>query len=365
MTKAELAGYDVNDNLDLWVTDGTATGTSELTIAEAFSSGLLGPAKRNFTVLDSKMLFAGVDTSDGVDLRATDGTSASTSEPTVGGAGLAGLSPLELTIFPGPPPPVLNGAGNRVAGSLLAGDVLAATTRPAAITTSDNAATSVAGASGELTNIGQHDWIAVSLVGGQSYEITITGLSQYAQIELGTASGLAGDGTGAFAAPNTTVGLGSATTQNMYFMPSASGIYYLDLSDSYGLVPESYTVSVVATTADYTDNPTDPGSLAVGGSAAGKLTNIGQHDWIAVSLIANQAYEFTITGLSQYAQIELGTAAGLAADGTGPLRCRAPMPGQALRRRRTCISCRRRAGLITSTCPTAMARRRRAIPSMS
>lgn len=45
--------------------------------------------------------------------------------------------------------------------------------------------------------------------------------------------------------------------------------------------------------------------------ATGKLTNIGQHDWIAVSLTANQAYEFTIVG----ALAEIGTADALSGDG--------------------------------------------------
>jgi hypothetical protein len=43
----------------------------------------------------------------------------------------------------------------------------------------------------------------------------------------------------------------------------------------------------------------------------GKLTNIEQHDWIAVSLTANQAYEFTIVGASA----EIGTADVLSGDG--------------------------------------------------
>ena len=172
-------------------------------------------------------------------------------------------------------------------------------------------------AKGKLTNVGQHDWVAVTLTANQAYEFTITGLSQYAEVAVGTAEALSGDGTVAFAVPSTDAGLGSAATLNMYFMPSASGTYYVDLSDGYGVVPESYTLNVVTTTADYTDNPTHPGSLAVGGSTTGELTNIGQHDWVAVTLTANQAYEFTITGLSQYAQIELGTAAGLSGDGDG------------------------------------------------
>ena len=168
---------------------------------------------------------------------------------------------------------------------------------------------------GTLTTVGQHDWVAVSLTANQAYEFAITGLSEFAFVELGTADGLSAAGNSAFAVASTSAGLGAAATQYMYFMPSASATYYLDLSDDYGVVPETYTVSVVTTVADFTDNPTGPGSLTVGGNVTGQLTNIGQHDWVAISLTANQAYEFTITGLTQYAFVELGTADGLSADG--------------------------------------------------
>jgi hypothetical protein len=83
------------------------------------------------------------------------------------------------------------------------------------------------------------------------------------------------------------------------------------VSDTFGSVPNNYTVSAAAVTADFTDNPTHPGSLAVGGSASGALTNIGQSDWIAVSLTANQAYEFTIVG----AVAEIAVASDLSGDG--------------------------------------------------
>jgi hypothetical protein len=168
---------------------------------------------------------------------------------------------------------------------------------------------------GKLANIGQHDWIAVSLAANHAYEVTVNGLTQSAFVEIGTAGGLSGDETSAFAVAAAGTG-GKATTQNLYFMPSASGTYYVDVSDSHGAAPETYRVSVAAVTADYTDNATRPGTVAVGGSTSGRLVNVGQHDWIAVSLAANQAYEFTVNGLTQFASVELATAAGLSGDGT-------------------------------------------------
>ena len=73
------------------------------------------------------------------------------------------------------------------------------------------------------------------------------------------ASDLSGDGTSAFSIAATSVGISPSGTQFMYFMPSVSGTYYIDVSDTFGTVPDSYTVSVAAVTADFTDNPTHPG----------------------------------------------------------------------------------------------------------
>ncbi|HEY5210079.1 MAG TPA: VCBS repeat-containing protein [Stellaceae bacterium] len=169
---------------------------------------------------------------------------------------------------------------------------------------------------GELTNIGQEDWIAVSLTANQAYEVTVTGLSYLSSVSIGTAAALAGDGTGASSLPSDEIFSGPPIRQNTYFMPSVSGTYYIDVSNSFGSPPISYAMSVTAVSADYTDNASHPGSVTVGGSAAtGELTSIGQKDWIAVSLTANQAYEVTVTGLASF-PVSIGTAAALAGDGT-------------------------------------------------
>ena len=45
--------------------------------------------------------------------------------------------------------------------------------------------------------------------------------------------------------------------------------------------------------------------------ATGTLSAVGQHDWLQVSLTADQAYLVTLDGLSDYAGLEIGTAAAL------------------------------------------------------
>jgi ELWxxDGT repeat protein len=91
--KVLFAGADSNGNENLWVTDGTASGTSELSVTgtgSLFNKGYLP----SFTVLGGKALFA---TDVQTELWVTDGTAAGTSELSVAGGGP--LYPSGLTVF--------------------------------------------------------------------------------------------------------------------------------------------------------------------------------------------------------------------------------------------------------------------------
>jgi ELWxxDGT repeat protein len=77
-------GADASGNLGLWVTDGTAADTHELTgISGANVSGIfshvIGPS---FTLFNGKLMFAGLDASGTVGVWMTDGTAAGTHELT-------------------------------------------------------------------------------------------------------------------------------------------------------------------------------------------------------------------------------------------------------------------------------------------
>ena len=87
-------GYDASGHDNLWVTNGTAAGTSELSVAGADSSGL---TPRDLTAFGSEVLFNGYDASGHENLWVTNGTAAGTSEVLLVGSG--GLDPLGLTAF--------------------------------------------------------------------------------------------------------------------------------------------------------------------------------------------------------------------------------------------------------------------------
>jgi ELWxxDGT repeat protein len=102
-SKALFEGYDTTGNSGLWVTDGTSAGTSELTVAGASSNGLfVNVANASFFVFGTRVLFAGVDASDRPNLWVTDGTSTGTSELAASSFGLfsdIGNNPVDFTVL--------------------------------------------------------------------------------------------------------------------------------------------------------------------------------------------------------------------------------------------------------------------------
>jgi ELWxxDGT repeat protein len=88
--KVLFSGLDAAGNIGLWVTDGTAGGTYELTnISNANAGGLFDGYFPAFTVLNGKVLFNGIDAAGNEGLWVTDGTAAGTQELT----GISGAYP--------------------------------------------------------------------------------------------------------------------------------------------------------------------------------------------------------------------------------------------------------------------------------
>ena len=88
-------GQDPVNDSGLWETDGTGSGTFELTPA---GGSALGLTPSSITVLGGQVLFEGANSSGHLGLWTTDGTAAGTVELTsIAGASSAGLAPSDLT----------------------------------------------------------------------------------------------------------------------------------------------------------------------------------------------------------------------------------------------------------------------------
>jgi ELWxxDGT repeat protein len=93
-------GLDASGHNGLWVTNGTAVDTHEVTGISGANSSLFDPI--DFTVFNGEVLFAALDASANVGLWVTNGTAMGTSEVTgISGAGPGGVSPVDLTVFNG------------------------------------------------------------------------------------------------------------------------------------------------------------------------------------------------------------------------------------------------------------------------
>jgi ELWxxDGT repeat protein len=95
-------GVDANGLSGLWVTDGTVGSTHELVAGAGGASDPAGLNPTSITDYNGEVLFSGLDASGDMGLWVSDGTAAGTHELTViVGADTAGLAPSDLTVYNG------------------------------------------------------------------------------------------------------------------------------------------------------------------------------------------------------------------------------------------------------------------------
>jgi Ca2+-binding RTX toxin-like protein len=154
-------------------------------------------------------------------------------------------------------------------------------------------------ATGNLDIQGDHDWIKAILSGNTLYRITTDigiDLGELGFIPTGLLSVYDASGNPA----------GQAGTQ-LGFMPAVTGVYYIDVSGLPLTEGGGYTLTLASSPDDYTDNATTSGTIAVGGSAAGSLNVIGDHDWFKTTLDANTLYQIS----ADYAAASPGNITGI------------------------------------------------------
>lgn len=142
-----------------------------------------------------------------------------------------------------------------------------------------------AATTGQLEAGGDHDWLRVDMSANQLYAFSVNA-SWYSA--LSAITGLVmHDAHGAVVPRLEAFSYG----ENMAFMPTVAGTYYLDVSNPEG-TPGSYSIEVYAVADDYRSNTSTTGSLAVGQLVNGVINAYGDHDWFQVNLTANTLYEF-------------------------------------------------------------------------
>ena len=100
--KIVFGGYDAAGAIGLWVSDGTAGGTHEITSIAGAATTAFGLDPYDLTAYNGEILFSGWDATGGSGLWVSDGTAAGTHELSVAGASAKnGLSPYDLTVYDG------------------------------------------------------------------------------------------------------------------------------------------------------------------------------------------------------------------------------------------------------------------------
>ena len=158
---------------------------------------------------------------------------------------------------------------------------------------------------GTLGEQGEHDWLAVTLTAGQAYEFTVTGLSNFRFIQVGTSTAL-DEGVSTLQSDAPPADVVSPETRDGV-VHSRRRRYLLRRR----LRPRHHRrirVSAAAVPNDF-PNTTTTTVRTVGGAATdGTLGEQGEHDWLAVTSTAGQAYQFTVTGLSNFGFVQVGTS---------------------------------------------------------
>ncbi|MDE0498401.1 MAG: pre-peptidase C-terminal domain-containing protein [Acidimicrobiaceae bacterium] len=168
---------------------------------------------------------------------------------------------------------------------------------PAGTATSGTVAVDGGATSAEVDYRGDRDWLAVTLAANTTYWLEVQG----APSKNGTLADphLYGvmDSVGTMVADTADADNGHGADAELIFEVSTAGTYYIHVGS--GEVG-TYQVSVADVSAGFTDDfagdATTAGTVAVGGSVDGQVQYLGDQDWFAVTLEADQEYFVWLDG---------------------------------------------------------------------
>ncbi|NML14071.1 pre-peptidase C-terminal domain-containing protein [Azohydromonas caseinilytica] len=147
-------------------------------------------------------------------------------------------------------------------------------------------------AAGTIESTTDADWFRVTLTAGQTYTLELRGYDSGSgtlrdpELALYSSTGtrITGDDDGG-------AGLNSLLT----YTATASGTYYLGAIAHGSGGTGTYQISA-SVADDYAASTATSGSLAVGGSAAGRIESTNDIDWFRVTLAAGQSYRLEALG---------------------------------------------------------------------
>ncbi|WP_170942303.1 beta strand repeat-containing protein, partial [Noviherbaspirillum denitrificans] len=135
-----------------------------------------------------------------------------------------------------------------------------------------------------------HDWYAVILTAGTTYQFTMSGTNYNNMPGIHGIVNSAGTYVVSYASP--VLGPASASTSTI-FTPTQSGTYFID---TYSLYEGTYTLTAASITADVPASTASTYTVPVGGYVDGDIGGATDTDWYKVTLVANTTYAIKMQG---------------------------------------------------------------------
>ena len=150
-------------------------------------------------------------------------------------------------------------------------------------------------ADSEVNFRGDRDWFAVTLESGTEYQIDILGWpTRHGELDDPYLAGIYDD-SGTLIANTENDNGGYKGNSRKLYSATRSGKHYVS-AGGVGNYKGTYWLVVRDNTDDYAADTSTTGTIAVPGTATGRIERRGDRDWISFSLEANVGYVFDVKG---------------------------------------------------------------------
>ena len=150
---------------------------------------------------------------------------------------------------------------------------------------------------GEIDEVGDRDWFAVTLMAGMTYRIDLEGTQSGAGTLWDPYLHGIYDSNGNLIVDTTDDDAGTRLNSRLYFTATRDGTHYVS-AGGYVHGTGTYRLSVtnVSPNDALTAGTNTPGTVAVDGSVTGEIDSAGDQDWFAVTLVARTTYRIDLEG---------------------------------------------------------------------
>lgn len=156
-------------------------------------------------------------------------------------------------------------------------------------------------ATGSIETVSDEDWFRAILQGGRTYRIDLEGASTSRGSLVDPYLRGIHDGSGSYVSLTSDDDSGDGLNSRLDFVPTTTGTYYIS-AGAYSTYTGTYRLALADLTVadDFRADTSTTGSVAIGGSATGRIESASDQDWFAVSLVVGRTYRFDLQGAAVF-----------------------------------------------------------------